>query len=85
MSNIKTRLLKLESISSIEPRPVHIMRIIVDVGDIVPIGYRYGELEIIRQPDEPEEDFKTRCHDAVHWPIGENSRHILASFIEPQK
>jgi hypothetical protein len=77
MSNIKTRLLKLESVSNIKPRPVHIMRIIVDVSDIIPIGYRCGEVEIIRQPDESGEEFKTRCHDAVHWPIGGNYRHIF--------
>jgi hypothetical protein len=77
MRSIKTRLLKLESVSNIELRPVHIMRIIVDVGGIVPVGYRCGEIETIRQPDESEEEFKTHCHDAVHWPIGGNYRHIF--------
>ncbi len=75
--SIKSRLLKLESVSNTEPRPVHIMRIIADVGDIIPIGYRCGEVEIIRHPNESEEEFKTRCHDSVAWPIGENYRHIF--------
>jgi len=76
MSNLKTRLVKLESASSDTIEPLHIMRIIVGVGNVTPIGYRCGDVEIIREPNEPEEEFKTRCHDAVDWSDG-NSRHIF--------
>jgi len=76
MINVRQRLEKLESAFNNASESIQIMRIIVDVGDIIPIGYRCGEVEIIRQPDESEEELKTRCHDTVIWPTG-NSRHIF--------
>ncbi len=73
MSNLNNRVKKLESASD-ALEPIHIMLTYVDPGDSAPIGYRCGEVEVIRWPDEAEEDFKTRCHDSVVWPFG-NSCH----------
>jgi hypothetical protein len=39
-----------------------------------------ADLHIARffvKPDESRSDFKARCHDAVYWPIGENSSHLF--------
>ena len=74
--SIKNRLAKLESASSTTIEPPHIMRIVVNVGNVTPIGYRCGEVEIIRQPDESQEEFTARYDDSVVWPNG-NSRHIF--------
>jgi hypothetical protein len=73
MSNLNNRVKKLESASD-ALEPIHIMLTYVAPGSIEPIGYRCGEVEVIRWPDESEEDFKTRCHDSVVWPSG-NSCH----------
>jgi hypothetical protein len=73
MSNLNNRVKKLESASD-EPESIHILLTYVDPDDSAPIGYRCGEVEIIREPDEAEEDFQARCHDSVVWPSG-NSCH----------
>ena len=75
--NLRQRLEKLEA--SIAPlEDIHVAYFVIGHGGIEPLGYRSDEgTEIMRTLDESESDFKTRCYDAVYWPIGENSRHIF--------
>jgi hypothetical protein len=77
MSALKQRLIKLESTLSVKAEDIHIMRFIVDCSGIEPIGYRCGDVEIMRRYDESEQEFKTQCKEAVYWPIDENFRHIF--------
>jgi hypothetical protein len=76
--SLKTRLLELEKASGVALEDIHVAYFVIGHGGIEPIGYRSdsGE-EILRKLDESEADFKTRCYDAVYWPVGENSRHIF--------
>ena len=74
MSILKNRVSKLEASLPVETRDIHIARIIVDPGGIEPIGYRCGEVEVIRQPDEADAELIKRCRAAVVWPSG-NSCH----------
>ena len=76
MSILKNRLTKLESALSPDVADIHISRIIVDQGGVEPIGYKCGEVEIMRETDESDQELKSRCHVAVAWPIG-TSRHIF--------
>ena len=56
MSLIKHRLTKLELAMSPDVADVHISRIIIDCSGIEPIGYKCGEVEIMRKPDESEQE-----------------------------
>jgi hypothetical protein len=81
--NLRQRLVKLEA--SIAPlEDIHVAYFVIDPGGIE-IGYRSDEgTEIMRKLDESEADFKARCYDAVHWLVGENSRHIFEPiYAEP--
>ena len=76
MSSLKTRLGKLESSMITETEPLRIARFIVDPGDLDPIGYRCGELEIIREPDESTAELIKRCGELVEWQ-DDNCHHIF--------
>lgn len=78
MSNLKQRLVKLESsmITETEPLRLRIARFIVDPGNLDPIGYSCGEVMIIRESVETNEVLHKRCSDGVAWLDG-NSHHIF--------
>lgn len=82
MSNLKTRLDKLESILTNATRTCHIMRLVVDVGNNIPIAYQCDGVETYRRDDESDDNFKSRCHDSVHWPIGRSSRRIFLPIYD---
>jgi hypothetical protein len=81
MSNLKSRLDKLEAALNPDVEDLHIMRFIIDC-ECKPIGYRCGDIEIMRRHDESENEFKSRCAGAVVWPGG-HSRHIFKPIYEP--
>jgi hypothetical protein len=83
MSSIKTRLVKLESAMIPETEPLRIAHFIVDPGELDPIGYRCGELEIIRNHGESTEALRKRCSDGVVWLDGTCHR-IFYPLIEWQ-
>jgi hypothetical protein len=84
MINVRQRLEKLESAFNNASESIHIMLTYVDPGDSAPIGYRCGEVEVIRWPDEAEEDFKTRCHDSVVWPFGNSCHSFHPMYADAQ-
>jgi hypothetical protein len=81
MSILKNRVSKLESSICPDIEDIHVMRFIVDCGSIEPIGYRCGEVEIIRQPEESVEELKSRCDEVAVWPAGTSS-HVFFPIYE---
>lgn len=79
MSNLKTRLGKLELSMISEAKPLRIARFIVDVG-FEPNGYTCDGVEIIRDPDESIEALKKRCGNSMVWQDG-NYHHIFYPLI----
>ena len=76
MSNLKTRLVKLESSVPVEAETLRISRFIVDPGNLESIGYRCGEINIIRNPGESTKELRKRCGDSVEWLDG-TCHHIF--------
>ena len=75
MSNLKTRLIKLESTMTAKTEPPKIARFIVAPG-VDPIGYVCGDVTVIRKLGESIEALHNRCSDAAIWPEG-NYRQLF--------
>ncbi len=78
---IKQRLIKLESSLPSNQMVVHIIRTIIDPNAPTPIGYSYGDIKILKIPDESKEVFDGRLFDAAPIGdvnnIGDIDRHIF--------
>jgi hypothetical protein len=79
MSMLKNRVIKLES-NQCQAINFHILRFIVDPFK-APIGYRCGEVEIIRRHDESKDQFINRCDQSMVWP-SQTYRHIFDPVLE---
>lgn len=82
--SIKDRLAALEIAASLVPGQNHTARFIVKPGNQPVMGYRCGDVEIVRLTNESDADLQQRCIGAVQWPNDVNHRHIfkpLESFI----
>jgi hypothetical protein len=49
-------------------KPIKHARFHVQCGDYNPIGYRCGEIKILRKRSETTEELRARCRDSVEWP-----------------
>ncbi len=74
---IKRRILKLESTIKDEPKPFHIMRIVIDSDNRQQVGYRCQDTEVYKMDDESSTQFRARLHESVEWDIGKTSRMIF--------
>ena len=79
---IKRRILKLESTIKDEPKPFHIMRMVIDTDDKKVIGYRCQDTEVYKRDDESEGEYKARLSQSVEWPEGKSSRHVFTPIYE---
>ena len=74
--SIKTRLIKLETSASNKPVTFRIARFIVDPGNFDPIGYRCGDIKIMRGLGETPNALQKRCLDSLEW-ADDNYRYIF--------
>ena len=79
---IKRRILKLESTIKDEPKPFHIMRIVIDSDNRQQVGYRCQDTAVYKRDDEPEGEYKLRLSQSVEWAIGKSSRHVFTPIYE---
>ena len=49
-------------------KPIKNARFHVQGGDYTTIGYRCGDIEIMRKRGETTEELRARCRDSVEWP-----------------
>lgn len=63
--NIKTRLDILEAAKAQTKQTVKISRFLVNPGNLDPIGYRCGDVTVMREPGETTKALMSRCSEAV--------------------